>query len=252
MRRSFTVALVLAGCMAVAPRICAQAPAGGDGAKSEKGKPAGEAQKPAGEQPKPWANEFPEDVSNVPVLPSRGTPDLPPGTYNGSDSTGVPLPGEDADPVRSPDDQTPAASGQDQSSSSSLTGLDTLLPGPETEEPGRRKGKQTAIVPTHTESASEDINVGKYYLDNKDWKAARSRFESAMVLDPENPEVYWGLAESERHLGDFASARTHYEKVAEYDPDSKHGKEARKALKEPQIANAKSAAAGQSIVGAPK
>jgi len=29
--------------------------------------------------------------------------------------------------------------------------------------------------------------------------------------------------------------------VAEYDPDSKHGKEARKALKEPEIANAKAA-----------
>ena len=59
-----------------------------------------------------------------------------------------------------------------------------------------------------------------------------------MVLAPENPEVYWGLAESQQHMGDFANARANYEKVIEYDPDSKHAKEAKKALKEPEFANA--------------
>jgi tetratricopeptide (TPR) repeat protein len=84
--------------------------------------------------------------------------------------------------------------------------------------------------------------VGKYYLDNKNWKAALSRFESALVLDPDNPDVYWGLAESQRHLGNFADARANYQKVVDYDPDSRHGKDARKALKDPEIANAKSSA----------
>ena len=66
-----------------------------------------------------------------------------------------------------------------------------------------------------------------------------------MVLDPENPDVYWGLAEADRHLGNLADARANYQKVAEYDPDSRHGKEASKALKEPEIANGKNAAPGQ-------
>jgi hypothetical protein len=38
------------------------------------------------------------------------------------------------------------------------------------------------------------------------------------------------------------AARGYYQKVVDYDPDSKHGKDARKALKEPEIANAKAAA----------
>jgi TolA-binding protein len=56
--------------------------------------------------------------------------------------------------------------------------------------------------------------------------------------------VYWGLAEANRHLGNFAEAKANYQKVVEYDPDSRHAKEARKALADPQIAAAK-APAGQ-------
>jgi tetratricopeptide (TPR) repeat protein len=59
-----------------------------------------------------------------------------------------------------------------------------------------------------------------------------------MVLDPENPDVYWGLAETERHLGHYAEARSHYQQVLDYDPDGPHGKQARKALKDPELANA--------------
>jgi TolA-binding protein len=61
------------------------------------------------------------------------------------------------------------------------------------------------------------------------------------VLAPEDPEVYWGLAVSQQHMGDNANARANYEKVIEYDPDSKHAREAKKALKEPDLANAKPA-----------
>ena len=46
-------------------------------------------------------------------------------------------------------------------------------------------------------------------------------------------------------MGDYANARANYEKVIEYDPDSKHAKDAKKALKEPELANAKSAPVGQ-------
>jgi tetratricopeptide (TPR) repeat protein len=92
---------------------------------------------------------------------------------------------------------------------------------------------------THKEAAAEDINVGSYYLDKKNWRAAQSRYQSAMVLDPENPEVYWGLAESAYHLGDLAAARGYYLKVFEYDPDGPHGKQLKKILKDPALLNAK-------------
>ena len=244
MKRGFAIALVLAGLLAAAARRSAQVPAGGDAAGSGQSKPAGQGQQPAAAQPQTGSNPFPVDTSTVPVMPSKGTPVLPAGTYNAdeieSGNARIPLPGDDLDPARSPDDPAPATgSALQEDSSSSLTGLDKVLPPPDDDQAGRKKKKE----PTHQEAASEDINVGGYYLDRKNWKAAYSRFQSALILDPENPDVYWGLAEAERRLGNFADARTHYEKVVEYDPDSKHGREARKALKDPALANAKKAAA---------
>jgi tetratricopeptide (TPR) repeat protein len=206
-------------------------------------------QQPAPPPAKPAdTNAFPEDTSNVPVMPSSGTPVLPPGTYGGEDNAAdrprIALPGDDADPVRSPDDapaDNDAAPSTD--SSSSQSGLDKLLPAPgdDNQPQGKKKHKGEVEEPEHKETTAEDIQVGEYYLDIKNWKAALSRFESALVLAPDEPEVYWGLAESARHLGNFAEARGYYQKVAEYDPDSKHGKEAIKALKDPEIANAKAA-----------
>jgi tetratricopeptide (TPR) repeat protein len=249
MRQRIALVAALAGWMACSmawPAGYAQSPAGGDAGRaataSDQSKPAG-APQPGAASPS-GSNPFPEDTSAVPVLPSKGTPALPEGTYNGGDSGRVALPGEDLDPVRSPDDPAlGSGSAPDQDSSSSLANIEKLLPKPDDDQPDGRR-KLTVKEPTHKESAASDIDVGKYYLQTRNWRAAQSRFESAMVLDPENPEVYWGLAESERRLGNFAESRTHYLKLLEYDPDGPHGKEARKALNDPQIANAKSAAPG--------
>jgi tetratricopeptide (TPR) repeat protein len=149
------------------------------------------------------------------------------------------LPGADIDPVRSPDDPQPD-NADAQGFSSSTTGLDRALQPPDTDTDRGKKGKGQP-APEHQETAADDESVGGYYLSTKNWKAALSRFESAVVLDPENPEVYWGLAEAQRHLGKFAEARASYEKLVEYDPDSKHGKEAKKLLKDPELANAPTA-----------
>lgn len=152
----------------------------------------------------------------------------------------VALPNAERDPVRSPDDgNSNGESGE--GSSSSSQGLDDLLKPPaDTGKPGKQ-GHEKEDVDTnavHAEGAKQDESVGSYYLDQRNWKAALSRFESALVLDPENPDVYWGLGEAERHLGNYANARAHYMKLVEYDPDSKHGKEAKRILKEPELANA--------------
>jgi tetratricopeptide (TPR) repeat protein len=191
-------------------------------------------------------------------MPSKVTPPLPEGTYRaedrGPDSSPVPLRGEDIDPVRSPDD--PALSSASDTdidssaiSSSSLTGLGSLLPKPGDDQNSGKKRKLLVKEPTHQEAASKDIEVGSYYLDRKNWKAALSRFESAMILDPENPEVYWGLAEAEHHLGDYAHAKEHYLKLLEYDPDGPHGKQARRELKDPALDKSQS---GPDTVEKPK
>jgi tetratricopeptide (TPR) repeat protein len=89
-------------------------------------------------------------------------------------------------------------------------------------------------------------------LQTKNWNGALSRFESALILDPENPEVYWGLAEAEHHLGKYADAKAHYLKLLEYDPDGPHGKQARKELKDPALDKAQNSPPGQPAAATPK
>jgi tetratricopeptide (TPR) repeat protein len=253
MKLGFAIPAVLVCSLAAAPKLSAQnQPTNPPAAPQQNGQPAAQpknspppAQDPSRSKQQQNQNPFPEDTNDVPVMPSKNTPDLPPGT-NEAGAPRTPLPPEDADPVRTPEEEGAAAAEQDKGSSSSLAGMGDLLPGPDdadTQPPDRRGRKAQQPAPEHHETAAEDENVGKYYLDNKDWKAALSRFQSALVLDPDNPDVYWGLAEAERHVGDFAGARANYLKVTEYDPDSRHGKDARKALQDPEIANAKAAAA---------
>jgi tetratricopeptide (TPR) repeat protein len=170
-------------------------------------------------------------------MPNNSTPALPEGTYSGGGTAS--LPSDEYDPVKSPDDPPPTESAIDgRESSSSFSGMDKILNPPDDQETGKHR-KLAVVPPEHQETSAEDIEVGKYELDRKNWKAALSRFQSAMVLAPDDPEVYWGLAECARNMGHFADARGYYQKVVDYDPDSKHGKEARKLLKAPEIANAK-------------
>jgi len=237
MKRFFSVVLVLGGLLAgvpcAMPQLWAQAPT-----------TSGGAQKPAPGTPTN-ANPFPEDTTDVPVLPAAGGPAVPVTKDDASEPYRgkVLFSSDDLDPVRSPDDPEPeGVSDQPGESSSSLKGLEGVLPRADDDEPtGKRRNKTKEAEPAHEETAKEDVTVGGYYLEKKNWKAAQSRFQSAMVLDPEDPEVYWGLAESAYHLGDYASARDWYTKLLDYDPDGPHGKQARKAMKDPLVANAVSA-----------
>jgi hypothetical protein len=207
-------------------------------------KPATAPPGPANSQkPSPQANPFPEDTRNVPLMPNGNGPatgDIP--------ASGPPAaaPVADVDPVRSPDEPRGDTSSDAQGFSSSAAGLDNVMPPPDADARNARgkKGKG-AVEPEHKESAADDEKVGEYYLTEKNWKAALSRYESAVVLDPENPEVYWGLGEAQRHLGKLADAKASYEKLVDYDPDSKHGKEAKKILKSAEMVNAPATAAKQ-------
>jgi hypothetical protein len=236
MKTGLSIALTLAGIITVAPSLyCQTQPAPPpESNPSDQQKPPAKPQKPPAQ-----SNPFPEDTNSVPVLPSSDTPAAP----NAPSAPAAPstLSKDDVDPVRSPDDPPPDSSSTDAGGfSSSATGLDRVMPPPDTDSRGGKRGKNQP-APEQQESAAEDEKVGEYYLSEKNWKAALSRFESAVVLDPENPEVYWGLGEAQRHLGKFAEAKASYQRLVEYDPDSKHGKEARKTLKDPELANAPTA-----------
>jgi tetratricopeptide (TPR) repeat protein len=242
MKRLFGIAMVFACFSAMELRLCAQAGNGSDPSGSQNSPPA---QSPPRTQQQTNQNPFPEDTSDVPVMPTRNSPGTIPEDHD--EAGRISMPASDADPVRSPEDAGDAAESQQQSSSSSQAGLRDLLPPDDDEtQPGKHNRKGQQAEPEHHETAAEDENVGNYYIDRKDWKAALSRFQSALVLDPDNPDVYWGLAEADRYLGNFADARANYQKVIDYDPDSRHAKEARKALQDPAIANAKPSRPAQS------
>lgn len=230
----FAGALTLAACLCRQPAF-AQDHAGAGQSNSPQTAPA--ANFPQSQQ---QGNPFPGSTGNVPILPSGPTANAPEGGYEPQTSR-VAFPPRDLDPVRSPDEANPD-SGSSQGFSSSLAGVDDLLPTPA--QPAANGKKDGEVAPIPQETPESDIRVGDYYLSMKNWRAALSRFQSALVLEPDNPEMYWGLAESERHLGQFALAREHYLKVLEYDPGSKHAKEAEKALRNPEIANARPAPAG--------
>jgi hypothetical protein len=255
MNRVFQIGLILAGCLSTVPMLRAQSTPAPPQPKSTQNKPTGDPQPPGQDMQKPStpssnSNPFPEDTSAVPVVPTTATPAAPPPPDNHVDSGLTSLLGDDTDPIHSPDDPTPGSpSASDSGSSSSLQGTEDLRIPPDVEKPGKRsKGPE----PNHQETAAENVNVGGFYLDRKNWKAALSRFEAALVLDPENPDVYWGLAEAQRQLGDFANAKANYTKVMEYDPDSKHGKEAKKFLKQPELAHAPAVSANQPSIQQPQ
>jgi tetratricopeptide (TPR) repeat protein len=256
MKALFGVAMLVTCLAAASLPLRAQAPENGNASGSGQNQPAAGGQNPAANSaptqrpPRTTtqtnSNPFPEDTTSVPIIPTHDTPDLPPSAGGDAGNLGLPMPPDDADPMRSPEDAADAES-SNSSSSSSLSGIRDLPPpdnDDDTPQRGKRKGKGEQVAPEHHETAAEDESVGSYYLENKDWKGALSRFQSALVLDPDNPDVYWGLAECERHTGDFADARANYLKVREYDPGSRHAKEAGKALEDPEIANAKPDASG--------
>jgi hypothetical protein len=228
MRPGFVIAILLVTGFVPGQAVCAQAP------PAQQNKPA-DTQKP---KPPAGANPFPEDTTSVPVMSDGNAPAA--GDVPAPRAAPATAPIADVDPVRSPDDPRPDANPGAGGFSSSAAGLDNVMPPPDTDLDTRhgKKGRGAAPAPDHQESAAEDERVGSYYLDSKAWKAALSRYQSALVLDPENPEVYWGLGEAQRHMGKMAEAKAAYEKLVEYDPDSKHGKEAKKILKSAEMATA--------------
>ena len=188
-------------------------------------------------------NEFPGENADAPIIPVDPGPNASAagGEQGGKDGETRSSSGDRGDdPVRSPD-----GTGSDDGFSSSNAGLSPRSNDddvPATAKPARSRAKEI----------KEDIDVGGFYLDKKNWKAAKERFETAFALDAENPDAVLGLAEAERHLQELDKARTHYELFLSYDPDGPHSKAARKALEQVESQQASTAAPGKAKSETPK
>jgi tetratricopeptide (TPR) repeat protein len=78
--------------------------------------------------------------------------------------------------------------------------------------------------------AAKDDKVGKFYLDNGDFKGAYDRYKEATEVAPEDGDAVFGLAESARGLRKTEEAANNYTLYLDAFPDGKKAKEARKAL----------------------
>jgi tetratricopeptide (TPR) repeat protein len=119
--------------------------------------------------------------------------------------------------------------------SSSRAGLPSSLP---VEDDSDGKPGKSTKNKTREQLIQENLDVGSFYLEKGDWKAAQLRFAAAFGLDNENPNAVWGLAEAERHERMYKEAAAHYQLFLSYDPDGPHGKAARKGLEEVESAQA--------------
>jgi tetratricopeptide (TPR) repeat protein len=209
-----------AGAWAQAPNQSPnQTPAGQQGAQ-----PATPGASPAGDNP------FPGEAADVPVIPV----DPAPGASKAAAAGQPPAEAEsapggkadpDGDPVRSPD---AAGGAEGDGFSSSRQGLNATSAEPDADAAPRKDGK----AKTRGQVVKDNLDVGEFYLEKKNWKAAQSRFQDAFTLDSESPDALWGMAEAERHLELLDKAREHYQLFLAYDPEGPHGKAARKALEE--------------------
>jgi hypothetical protein len=80
--------------------------------------------------------------------------------------------------------------------------------------------------------ATEDVRVGRFYLQNNDLKGAYDRFKDATIFDHTNAEAVYWLAEAARKLNHNQEAAQNYEVYLAAVPTGSNSKAARKALNE--------------------
>lgn len=86
-------------------------------------------------------------------------------------------------------------------------------------------------LPWNPKLARKDANIGDFYMESGNWKAAYDRFLEANRSDPGNAEAVFGLADSARHLGHRDEALRNYRLYLSALPNGPHAKEIHKALK---------------------
>jgi Tfp pilus assembly protein PilF len=80
--------------------------------------------------------------------------------------------------------------------------------------------------------AAHDIDVGETYLSANNFDAARERFEDALRLTPDNPLIWFRLAQALQGMQRLDPARLYYRKYLEAEPKGKFAGNAKKAIGE--------------------
>jgi tetratricopeptide (TPR) repeat protein len=77
---------------------------------------------------------------------------------------------------------------------------------------------------------SGDVEVGYYYLREKNYRAAESRLKEAVELKPDSSAALLGLAQAQQKLGKNEEARKHYEAYLQVDPTGHDAQKVKEVL----------------------
>ena len=97
-------------------------------------------------------------------------------------------------------------------------------------EPQAAERTPSIATANPTQLAAHDIDVGETYLAGNNFDSARERFEEALRLTPDNPVVWFRLAQALQGMQRLDPARLYYKKYLEVQPKGKFAKNAKKAI----------------------
>jgi len=80
------------------------------------------------------------------------------------------------------------------------------------------------------QEAAKDVEVGYYYLREKNYLAAESRLKEALEVKPDCAEALIGLGQAQQKLGKRNDARLNYEAYLKAHPEGPDVEKVKKAL----------------------
>ncbi|MGZ7057537.1 MAG: tetratricopeptide repeat protein [Candidatus Angelobacter sp.] len=99
------------------------------------------------------------------------------------------------------------------------------------EEPEAPAEDESVLKPWDPHKADKDVEVGRYYLKLKNYRAALERFNHALTYKPNDAEAIFGLAITQEKLDLMSLADQNYRKYLEILPNGPRSKEAQEGLK---------------------
>jgi tetratricopeptide (TPR) repeat protein len=96
--------------------------------------------------------------------------------------------------------------------------------------PAAPQGKVLTEEQKKEKQVAEDIEVGYFYMNKKNYRAAESRLQEAAELKPDAAAAWVGLAQAQQKLGKDDAARQSYEEYLKLKPDSAGAEQAKKAI----------------------
>jgi len=80
------------------------------------------------------------------------------------------------------------------------------------------------------QQTAKDIEVGYYYLREKNYVAAESRLREAVEIKPDSSDALIGLAQAQQKLGKDDEARLNYKAYLTLQPDGPDAEKVKRAL----------------------